>query len=112
MALLRLLCFAALVPALAAVLGALLASPLGERTAFVVATITGTIGVLLMIHWARRLGWLHPDRGRGAAIGGLVGLGLGAPLAAMTPDRPLALVVAALLVGIGAVSGAGKGAAT
>ena len=111
MALLRLLLFAALLPAAAAFVGALAGLPFGRRTMFVVATITGTFGVLAMVRTGSRLGWLNPERQRGTAIGALVGLGLGAPVAAMTLDRPLAVIIGALLVGVGALAGGGKDAA-
>jgi hypothetical protein len=100
-----------MVPAAAAFAGALAGLPFGRRTMFVLATIAGTFGVLAMVRLGNQLGWVHPQRQRGVAIGGLVGLGLGAPVAAMTLDRPLAIVIGALLVGVGALAGGGKDAA-
>jgi hypothetical protein len=108
LALLRFLLLASLIPAVAAFAGALVGLPFGRRTMFVAATITGTFGVLAMVRIGASRGWLHPQRQRGAAIGALVGLGLGAPVAAMTLDRPLAIVIGALLVGVGALAGGGK----
>jgi hypothetical protein len=109
--LLRFLLFTSIVPAAAAVAGALAGMPFGRRTMFVLATIAGTFGVLAMVRFGNHLGWVHPQRQRGVAIGGLVGLGLGAPVAAMTLDRPLAIVIGALLVGVGALAGGGTSAA-
>ena len=110
MVFLRFLLFTSLVPSLAAFAGALAGMPFGRRTMFVAATIFGTFGVLAMVRLGARLGWVHAERQRGVAIGALVGLGLGAPLAAMTLDRPLAIVIGALLVGVGATVGGGKDA--
>lgn len=111
MVLLRFLLFTSLVPAAAAFAGALAALPLDRRTMFVAASVAGTFGVLGMVRLGARLGWIHPQRQRGVAIGSLVGLGLGATVAAMTLDNPLAIVIGTLLVGIGAVVGGGKDAA-
>lgn len=111
MVFLRFLLFTSILPALAAFAGALLGLPFGSSTRFVAATIAGTFGVLAMVRLGARIGWVHDQRQRGVAIGALVGLGLGAPLAAMTLDRPLAIVVGTLLIGIGATVGGGTGAA-
>lgn len=111
MVLLRFLLFTSLIPTAAAFAGALAGTPFDPRTMFVAATIAGTFGVLAMVRIGARLGWVHAERQRGVAIGALVGLGLGAPVAAMTLDRPLAIVIGALLVGIGARVGGGKDAA-
>lgn len=107
----RLLLISSVVPALFAFAGALVATPFGGRTMFVVATIAGTFGVLAAVRLAIRIGWLDSARLRGPAIGGLVGLGLGAPIAAMSVDQPLAIAIGALLVGIGTLVGGGPGAA-
>lgn len=110
MVFLRFLLFTSLLPSAAAFAGALAGLPFGRRTMFVAATILGTFGVLAMVRIGARIGWVHPQRQRGVAIGALVGLGLGAPLAAMTLDRPLAIVIGALLIGVGATVGGGKDA--
>lgn len=111
MAVIRLLLLTSLIPALFALAGGLAAIPFGGRTMFVVATVAGTFGVLAAVRLAIRLGWLDPARVRGPAIGGLVGLGLGAPIAAMSIDKPLALVIGTLLIGLGTLVGGGPGAA-
>ena len=111
MAVIRLLLLSSVIPALFAFAGALLAIPFGGRTMFVVATVASTFGVLAAVRLAIRVGWLDPARLRGPAIGGLVGLGLGAPIAAMSVDQPLAIATGSLLVGIGTVLGGGLGAA-
>jgi hypothetical protein len=104
-----LLLLASVLPALAALLGALAGSALGRRTTFLAATVVGTFGVLSTVALLVRLGWLDDGRRRGAAIGGLVGLGLGAPIAAMSLDRPLAVLGGAILIGLGCLVGIGKG---
>jgi hypothetical protein len=109
---LRFLLFTSLLPAAAAFAGALIGLPFDRRAMFVAATITGTFGVLAMVRIGSRIGWVHPQRVRGVAIGALVGLGLGAPVAAMTLDRPLAIVFGTLLIGVGATVGGGTDAAT
>ncbi len=109
MRLLRLLLLASALPAIAALLGALAASGLGRRATFLAATVVGTFGVLATVALLVRLGWLDDGRRRGAAIGALVGLGLGAPIAAMSLDQPLAVIGGALLVGVGLLVGIGKG---
>lgn len=111
MALIRFLFLSALLPAIAAGVGAVAARPIGGPTLFVVATVAGTFGVLATLRWLVSRGWFRPERQRGGAIGGLVGLGLGVPIAAMSPGDPIALTVGALLIGIGTIVGAGPGAA-
>jgi hypothetical protein len=109
--LLRFLVFTSLVPTAAGFAGTLLALPFGARTMFVAASIAGTFGVLGMSRLGVHLGWVHPGRTRGVAIGSLVGLALGVSVVAAAFDRPLAFVIGSLLVGVGAVVGGGLGAA-
>jgi hypothetical protein len=110
MRLLRVLLLISVLPAVAALLGALVGSALGRRTMYLVATALGTFGVLGTVALLVRLGWLAADRTRGIAIGGLVGFGLGAPLAAMGLDQPLLVLAGSMLIGLGALVGTGKGA--
>lgn len=110
MATLRLIGVASLIPALAVLVGVLIGMPFGSNTSFVLASITGTFGVLAMVRIAQQRRVLHPDRGRGASIGGLVGLALGISLAMISPDQPAIVAAGALLVGIGAMVGSGGGA--
>lgn len=110
MRLIRFLLLISAVPAAAALLGVAAGSPFGRRTMYLVAGVLGTFGVLGAVALLVRLDWLDGNRRRGAAIGGLVGLGLGAPLAAMALDQPLMIAAGALLIGIGALVGIGRGA--
>lgn len=105
----RLLLLASALPALVALLGALAASGFGRQATFLTATVAGTFGVLATVALLVRLGWLDERRRRGAAIGALVGFGLGAPIAAMALDRPLSVLGGAMLVGLGCLVGTGKG---
>ncbi len=107
--LLRLVLLVSALPAIVALAGAWVGSELGRRVTFLAATVFGTFGVLGAVAWLVRLGWLDDGRRRGAAIGGLVGLGLGAPIAAMSLDHPLAVVGGALCIGIGVLVGIGGG---
>lgn len=110
MRLLRFLVVISALPAVASLAGVAAGSPFGHRTMYLIAGVLGTFGVLATVSLLVRLGWLDDRRRRGAAIGGLVGLGLGAPLAAMALDQPLMVVAGALLIGIGALVGIGRGA--
>lgn len=110
MATLRLLVVASIIPAIAVLIGALLGMPSGADMSFVLASVVGTIGVLVMVPIAQRRRVLHPERGRGAAIGGLVGMALGISLAATAPDQVAFLAGGTLMTGIGTWAGSGGGA--
>ena len=107
----RLLAFCSLITTLGALVGVLIGIPFGRRASFVLATSVGTMAVLLAIRLAAQLQWLNVERRRGGSIGGLVGLALASPLASMSLNRPLVIVAAAALVGLGVLLGAGRGAA-
>lgn len=109
MAALRLLLVSSLLPAIAALAGAMAGSIFGGGTSFVLASAAGTFGVLAMVPFAQRWRVLHSERGRGAAIGGLVGLALGISLAAIWPGQVAILAGASLLIGIGTLVGSGGG---
>jgi len=106
---LRLLLVSSLLPAIAALAGAMAGSIFGGGTSFVLASAAGTFGVLAMVPFAQRWRVLHSERGRGAAIGGLVGLALGISLAAIWPGQVAILAGASLLIGIGTLVGSGGG---
>lgn len=111
MKLVRLVVVVSLITALSAGAGALLGMLAGRRTTLLGATVVGTIGLLVAIQIVVRMNWFNPDRTRGGAIGGLVGFGVGAPLAVMAPDQPLMLLVGTLLIGVGVIAGAGPASA-
>ncbi len=108
---LRLICLTSLLTGLGAFVGVLAGRPLGARVTMLAAMVGGTLTLLLTLQLAARRGWLAADRIKGGSIGGLVALGLASPLAVMTAQRPLALLAATALVGVGVLLGAGPGAA-
>lgn len=108
--LLRVILALSLVTVVGAGLGGLVGVPFGRRTVFFGATVGGTLAVLQGLGLVTRRGWFDADRRRGGAIGGLVGLALGAPLVVMGLEQPWLVAVGVLLVGTCAVLGAGPGA--
>jgi hypothetical protein len=108
---LRLICLTSLCTGAGAFVGMVLGRPVGARTTMLAAMVGGTLALLVTLRFAAGRGWLHPDRIKGGSIGGLVGLGLASPLAVMMVQRPVALLAAAALVGVGVVVGAGPGGA-
>ncbi len=111
MRLLRLLLLTSLIAAAVAGVGVLLALPFGGRVQFIAGTVAGTLGVLLAIRAVIHLGWFDVERRRGGSIGGMVGLGLAAPLVAMTPTNLMVILGASLLIGACVIFGSGPGAA-
>lgn len=111
MRLLRLILLVSGLAALGAGAGFLLGLPFGRRTSFFGATVVGTLAVLESLRLAVRLGWFDPDRRRGGAIGGLVGMAVGVPLVVMGLAQPWLVVIGIMLVGLGVVVGAGPASA-
>lgn len=107
---LRLVLVTSLITALAAGFGVVVGSLEGSRGRFVIATVFGTLGVLLAVRVVVGLDWFDVERRRGGSIGGMVGLALATPLVAMRPETVVVIGSAALLVGIGVLLGAGRGA--
>lgn len=107
---LRLILVTSFITALAAGLGVIVGSLGGSRGRFVIATVFGTLGVLLAVRTVVRLGWFDVERRRGGSIGGMVGLALATPLVAMRPEAVAVIGGAALLIGVGVLLGAGRGA--
>lgn len=99
-----------LITAAGASLGALVGQFFGRRGLFLGATMLGTLAVLIGIRIVTERGWLDGDRRKGGAIGGFVGLALGAPLALMNLESPLIGIAALGLVGICVLLGAGPNA--
>lgn len=93
-----------------AALGALAGNVFGRQGRFLGATVLGTLAVLIAIRVLAERGWLDGDRRKGGAIGGFVGLALGAPLALMNIDSPLIGLAALSLVGVCVLLGAGPNA--
>lgn len=108
---LRLLLLTSLLTGLGALAGVLIGRPLGQRTTSLIAMVGGTLALLGAIRFATATGWLNPERRKGGSIGGLVGLGLAAPLAIMTTQQHWLVLAASAIVGLGVLLGAGRGAA-
>lgn len=109
--LLRVILFISALTAAGAGLGTIAGMPFGRRTSFFGATVVGTLAVLEGLRLATRLGWFDGARRRGGAIGGLVGMAVGAPLVVMAGGQPWLSGLGVLLVGVGVIAGAGPGAA-
>jgi hypothetical protein len=107
----RLLLLVSGITTLGVVIGWLGGAPFGRSGPFIAATIAGTLAVLIAIRTATSIGWLDRERRKGGSIGGLVGLALASPLASMPMQRPEIMLASAILVGIGVLIGAGRGAA-
>ncbi len=107
---LRVVLVISLVALLGAALGALIGVPFGQRTSFFAATVVATLAVLESLRLVIRFGWFDPERRRGGAIGGLVGLAVGAPFVVMGFGQPWLSIAGVLVVGLGAVVGAGPAA--
>lgn len=107
---LRVIVVTSVIAGLAALAGWLAASPFGRRTAFVAASVVGTMGVLVAIRLVADRAWFNPARTRGGSIGGLVGFALAVPLAAMPMQRPGVMLASAALIGVGVIVGSGGGA--
>ena len=99
-----------LISAAGATLGAFLGKLFGRQGLFLGATMLGTLAVLIAINVVVDRGWLDPNRRKGGAIGGFVGLALGAPLALMNLESPLIGIAALGLVGVCVLLGAGPNA--
>ncbi len=107
---LRVALVAWLVTTAGAIIGAFIGNFFGRQGLFLSATIVGTLAVLVAIRILVERGWLDGDRRKGGAIGGFVGLALGAPPALMNMDSPVIGVAALSLVGICVLLGAGPNA--
>ncbi|MEO5800638.1 MAG: hypothetical protein ABIZ70_04170 [Gemmatimonadales bacterium] len=107
---LRVALVAWLFAAAGATIGAFIGNLFGRQGLFLAATICGTLAILFAINLLVERGWLDGERRKGGAIGGFVGLALGAPLALMNMDSPLIGIAALGLVGICVLLGAGPNA--
>lgn len=106
----RLVLLTWIITATGAFVGSVLGTAFGRKGLFVGAMAVGTLALLGAIHLVAMLRWLDVDRQRGGAIGGLVGFGFASTLAVMHLQTPILAVLAASLVGIGVILGAGPGA--
>ena len=91
-------------------LGWVLGSPLGRQTSFMASVVLGTLAILLAVKLLVRRNWLHPERRRGASIGGLCGFAIAASFAWVNVDRPLTALLMLGFVGVSMILGAGPSA--
>jgi len=88
-----------------AVLGSILGSGGGQRWLFFGALVGGVIGIVSAAYVASKLRLILPEQMSGAALGGLIGFWVAAPIAASDLHTPVVPVLAAALTGLGAVLG-------
>ena len=68
----------------------------------------GLLGAALSAFVARRFRWIRADRVRGAALGACTGFLAAAVIATHTLSSPTGPILSTLLIGLGAVLGAGE----
>lgn len=88
-----------------AVVGSILGSGGGQRWLFVGAILGGALATLAAAWLASRLRLIAPQQVRGAAVGGLLGFAVAAPLAASSLHTPVLPVLSTALTGLGALLG-------
>lgn len=88
-----------------AVVGSILGSRSGQRWLLGGAVLGGVIGTVSAACLASRLRLIVPQQVRGAAIGGLLGFGVAAPLAALNLHTPVVPILSSALTGLGALLG-------
>ena len=91
--------------------GSVLGGAGGKRMLFVGGFIGGVMISPLTARIAVWRGWVARDRAMWTAIGAAVGFALAATIAVNTLSSPVGPVLSTLLVGVGAVVGAGRGEA-
>ena len=89
------------------VAGSMLGNVFGAPALFAGALAGGVAGVVASVQVALRLAWLAPPERRGAIVGGIVGFGVAAPIAALNLHSPIAPLASCALVGAGVLFGAG-----
>ena len=89
--------------------GSVLGNAGGKRMLFVGGFIGGVLIAPLTARIAVWRGWVAPDRAMWTAIGAAIGFVLAATIAVNTLSSPIGPVLSTLLIGFGAVLGAGEG---
>jgi len=89
-------------------IGSILGNAGGKRMLFVGGFLGGVLIAPLTARIAVWRGWVARDRAMWTAIGAAVGFILAASIAINTLSSPIGPVLSTMLVGIGAVLGAGK----
>ena len=88
-----------------AVVGSALGSGGGKRWLFVGAILGGALSTVSAAGLASRFRLIARQQVRGAAIGGLLGFAIAAPLAASNLHTPVIPVLSTALTGLGALLG-------
>jgi hypothetical protein len=88
-------------------LGSIVGNAAGKTGLFVGGVVGGLIGAFVTSLVAKGRGWIRPERVRPTAIGGAVGFLAAAAIATQTLSSPVGPVLSTLLVGVGALLGAG-----
>lgn len=89
-----------------AVVGSILGNGGGQRWLFVGAILGGALATISAAWLASRLRLIGPQQVRGAAVGGLLGFAVAAPLAASNLHTPVIPVLSTGLPGLGTLLGA------
>lgn len=92
---------------IATLLGSILGRLFGHSGLNAGATIGGVVGVVAATRIAVRRNILGPKQFWGATIGGILGFALAAVIAVNNLHTPIVPVASILLIGLGAVMGAG-----
>lgn len=88
-------------------LGSILGNAGGRRMLFIGGFIGGVLAAPLTARIARWRRWIPPERETRTALGAAIGFILAATIAVNTLSSPIGPVLSTLLVGLGAVLGAG-----
>ena len=81
---------------------------MGKTGLFVVGVVGGLLGTVASAAVARARRWIAPHRFRATALGTSIGLLAAAAIATNTLSSPIGPILSTLLVGVGALIGAGS----
>jgi hypothetical protein len=95
-----------LLAGIGAALGSILGRIVGPQALYVGAIAGAVGGIAAATDLLRWWGWLTPPHDHRARFVGLIGLAFAAPLASMSLDTPVILVLTTGLVGLGMLLGA------
>ena len=92
---------------LGGMLGSIVGNAGGKRILFVGGFVGGILIAPLTAAIAKRAGWIAPHRTTRTALGAAIGFVLAATIAVNSLSSPIGPVLSTLLIGTGAVLGAG-----
>ncbi|HEX9219166.1 MAG TPA: hypothetical protein VF858_01630 [Gemmatimonadaceae bacterium] len=96
-----------IVGGLGAAVGSVVGHSFGSRGLFIGAVVGGLLAVALVARFAAWRGWIAQSQWRMTTLGGMLGFLLAAFIATRTLSSPAGPVLSSLLIGTGAVLGAG-----